>query len=216
MRLGYLPVDFAGCNITSNYQSILNCPASAEAFWRIGLYQASIAAQDEPITLFAQERLGNLTETVLGPRNSSKAFYDQYFNGFIDAAIFGLYMTEERANYFTYSNPFSIPSRVCFYMNPKSAEQQLLIDDDYWLQPYPIYAWIFILFIIFYFSLLNFSRYSKLLNMINELTLGFICLYYSSSLRAELLETSAVRFPYSSVSQIANAVSLGRVRITVK
>src|SRR5262249_13955578 len=111
---------------------------------------------------------------------------------------------------------FENTDRLCFYMNPKLAGEQLLVQDSYWLRPYPSYVWALIVLALL-FAFLSIRDVSRprigRLRFIGELTLGFISMYYGSVLRADLLETKALRLPFASVSDVAKAVSSGRIRI---
>lgn len=177
MRLGYDANDFPDCIITSSFESLLECPGAQNEL-SLELYQAMFAARNEAVTLVPFETIGNLTATVTGAPNSSTTFYDKLFNGYIDALLLSLFMTEERVNYFSFSNPFDSPDRICFYIHPNAIEQQMLVKSDFWLKPYPGYAWVFVVVAVLCTFVIAVSHQSRWRDLINDLTLGFICVYY--------------------------------------
>lgn len=105
MRFAFDSVSFSGCNITSSFQTLLKCPLAK--FWSIGIYQALLAAQNEPIILSRYEKFGDLAQTISGLRNSSETFYDKLLNGHVDAAMTSLLMVESLA-------PYRIPTALIF------------------------------------------------------------------------------------------------------
>lgn len=96
-------------------------------------------------------------------------------------------------------------------MHPTYAAKQLLVQDDYWLNPYPEYMWIFAIFAVILSLLIEIRRSNRWLYFVTNLTLGFVCLHYSIRLRADFLETVVLRLPFSTVSEIAAAVSAGKI-----
>lgn len=97
MRLAYEAALFLGCNITSNFNTLLLCPKAKQ--WSVGIYHALLAAQNEPIILIPYRIFGDLFQTASGPHNSSVTFYDKLLNGYIDAGMTSLLQVETLANY---------------------------------------------------------------------------------------------------------------------
>lgn len=159
MRLGYSPVDFPNCNFTSAFESLLKC--SDAQLSTIEMYHVLIAAGNELIELVPHETIDSLARTISDPRSN------------IDAWFFSLYMAENRTKFFSYSNPFEDPDRLCFYMHPKMAEEQMLVQDHYWCKPYQSYGWILVIFAILSSFFIHFPHHKKWLSIISDITLPY-------------------------------------------
>lgn len=101
-------------------------------------------------------------------------------------------------------------------MHPSTVGNQVIVNNVFWLEPYSIYTWILITFLILYNFFIDFSHRSKSIKLINGLTVGLVSMYYASVLRAELLQRSALRLPFATALQSAEAVSAGKIRIIVR
>lgn len=151
MRIGYLASE-TNCNLT-DYDSFLRCPDGNNLRTQLfSLLERMVPKENIEFTSF---KIFSLSAN--GSFNN-ETLMDALANGMVDNIIYNLILTTERAEFLSFSTPFSF-HKICFYT--KRPQATAVVDSSwYFTAPFSSSVWILTLLSIVVAVLLYFlSKY---------------------------------------------------------
>lgn len=207
MRIGYLTSE-TSCNLT-DYNSFLRCPDGNNLRTQLfNLLERIVPKENiEFISFKKYSSPGNWSlnnETLMG----------SLVNGMIDSVTYNLILSIERAEYLSFSTPYTY-QKTCFYT--KRPQRTTAVDNSlYFMAPFSNNVWILVILSVFVVFTLNilFQKISQiqrtphynLPNFLLEMLVSSILNIYVSTLRESFSESGIQVQPFRTVNELAELV----------